>query len=50
MWGLEPSQQWEKIFGIIVLWFVGHPPGGYGIWFYRDCTPPAVWLQLLLCP
>ena len=25
MWGLEPSQPWEKIFGITVLWFVGRP-------------------------
>ena len=30
-WGSEPSQQWENFFGIIVLQFVGHPPGGYGI-------------------
>ena len=46
MWGLEPSQQWETIFGIIVLQFVGHPPSGYSIWFYPDCIPPTVFLQL----
>ena len=27
MWGSEPSQQWESFFGIIILKFVGHPPG-----------------------
>ena len=26
-WGLEPSQQWENFFGIIVLRSVNHPPG-----------------------
>ena len=31
-WGSEPSQQWENFFGIVVvLQFVGHSPGGYGI-------------------
>ena len=35
-WGLEPSQQLEN-FAIIVLQIVHHTPGGYGIWFYRDC-------------
>ena len=30
-WVLEPSQQWENLFGIIVLWIAGHPPGRYGI-------------------
>ena len=29
--------------------FVGHAPGKYGIWFYRDCTPPTISLRLLLC-
>ena len=48
-WGWEPSQQWENFFGIIVLQFVGHPPGGYGIWFYCDCAPPTILLQFLLC-
>ena len=47
MWGSEPSQQWENFFGIIVLQFVGCPLGGYGIWFYRDCTP-TMSLQFLL--
>ena len=47
MLGSEPSQQWENFFGIIVLRFVGHSPGGYGIWFYHDCAPPTIFLQLL---
>ena len=47
MSGSEPSQQWENFFGIIALQFLGHSPSGYGIWFYRDCTPPTVSLQLL---
>ena len=38
----------ENFFGIIILQFVGHLPSGYGIWFYRDCAPPAILLQLLL--
>ena len=33
--GFKPSQRWV-IFCIIVLHFVGYPPGGYRIWFYRD--------------
>ena len=45
--GLEPSQQWENFLGIIVLQFLGHPAGGYRIWFYRDCAPPTVLLWLL---
>ena len=49
MWGLEPSQQWETIFGIIVLQFVGHPPSGFGIWFYCDYAPSPISLKLLLC-
>ena len=35
--------------GIIVLQFVSHPPSGYGISFYCDCTPPTVSLWFLLC-
>ena len=31
MWGLEPSQQWENFFDIIVPQFVGGPPGEYRI-------------------
>ena len=46
--GFWTSQQWENFFGIIVLQFVGHPFGGYGIWFYRDCAPPTISLQLFL--
>ena len=48
-WGSEPSLQWVDLYGIIVLQFVSHPPSGYGIWFYCNCTPPTVSLQLLLC-
>ena len=46
-WGSEPSQQWKNFFGIIVFQFVGHPPGGYRIWFYCDCVPPTILLRLL---
>ena len=49
MWGSEPSLQWVDFCGIIVLQFVGHPPSGYGTWFYCDCAPPTVSLWLLLC-
>ena len=28
---------------------MGHPPSGYGIWFYRDFAPPAVLLRLPFC-
>ena len=48
-WGSEPSVQWENFCGIIILQFVGRPPGCYGIWFYRDCAPPTFSLWLLLC-
>ena len=48
-WGLEPSQQWENFFGIIVLQFVDHPPSRYGIWFYCICTPPFILLWFPLC-
>ena len=49
MLGSEPSLQWVDFCGIIVLQFVSHPPRGYGIWFYCDCAPSTVSLQLLLC-
>ena len=39
MWSSEPSQQWENFLGIIVLQFVGHPPGRCRIWFYHHCAP-----------
>ena len=48
-WGSEPWQNFENFFGIIVLQSVGHSPGGYGIWFSCDCTPPPILLWLLLC-
>ena len=48
-WNSVPSLQWMDFCGISVLQFVSHPPSGYGIWFYCDCTPPTVPLQLLLC-
>ena len=47
-WCSEPLQQRENC-GSIFLQCVGHPPSGYGIWFYRDCSPPTVLLRLLLC-
>ena len=49
MWGSEPLLQWVDFCGIIVLQFVSHPPSTYGIWFYCDCAPLTVSLQLLLC-
>ena len=48
-WGSEPSLQWVGFCGISVLQFVSHPPSSYGIWFYCDCAPSTVSLQLLLC-
>ena len=48
-WGSEPWRQWENVFGILVLQFVGHPPGRYGIWFYCDSAPPTTVLLWLLC-
>ena len=48
-WGSELSLQWVDFCGVTVLQFVGHPPSGYGIWFYCDCTPLTISLQLLLC-
>ena len=47
-WGLEPSLQWENFFGIIFLQFLGCPSSGVVIWFYHDCAPPTISLQL--CP
>ena len=43
----EPSKQFKNFFGFIVLGSVGHPPSGYGIWFYHDCTPSTISLWLL---
>ena len=48
-WGSELSLLWENLCDIIIFPFVGRPPGGYGIWFYHDCTPPTTLLWLLLC-
>ena len=31
MGGSEPPHQWENLFGIIFLQFVGHPPGRRGV-------------------
>ena len=47
-WGSEPSQQGENLFGISILQFCGHPLREYWIWFYNYCTPPTIWLWLLL--
>ena len=46
--GSKPSQQSENFFGIVVLQFVCRPLGSHGIWFYCDCAPPTISLQLLL--
>ena len=32
LWGLELLQQWENLFGIIVLQFVEYPPSGSIVW------------------
>ena len=48
-WGSEPSQQWENFFGGIVLQVVGHPTGGYWVWFCRELASPTIFLWLLLC-
>ena len=48
MWGSESSQQCGSFFCNTVVQAVGHPPGGYGIWFYCECTPPTIPLWLLL--
>ena len=48
-WASEPSLQWVDFCGITVLQFVSHPPSGYGIWFYCDCSPPTISFWLLLC-
>ena len=47
-WDSEPSQQRQNFFCIIVLQFVGHPPRGYGIWFYCGCAPSTISLLFLL--
>ena len=47
--GLRTFTKVENFIGIIVLQFVDHPRGGYGIWFYHDCAPPTGLLWLLLC-
>ena len=48
-WASEPSLQLVDLCGISILQFVSHPPSSYGIWSYRDCTPPTISLCLLLC-
>ena len=53
LWSSEHSQQWENLFGLLllividitILQFVGHPSGGYGIWFYHYWAPPTILLQ-----
>ena len=42
MWGSEHSLLWENFCDIIVLQFVGHPPRGYEIWLYHECTPLTI--------
>lgn len=31
----------ENFYSLIISQFVGHPPGGYGIWLYCESAPPA---------
>ena len=47
MWGSKPSPQWENLFGIIVLQFLGSLPGGYGIDFIGIVPLPLPWLLCL---
>ena len=49
MWGSELSFLWENLYHVIIFQFVGHPPGGYGIWLYCECTPPTISLWPFLC-
>ena len=46
--GSELSLLWENFCDIIILQFVGHPPGWYGIWLYCECAPPTISLWFLL--
>ena len=50
MWGSELTLLWENLCDIIILQVVGHPPSGYGIWFYCKSAPPTflnvVWFLL----
>ena len=48
-WGSELSFLQENLCDMIIFQSVGHPPGGYGTWFYHECAPPAISLWLLLC-
>ena len=41
-WVLDPSQQWENVFGCIVFQFVGFPMGRYGVYFYCAWVPPTI--------
>ena len=36
-----------RTFLVLLFSFLGHSPGGCGIWFYHDCVTPTAWLQLL---
>ena len=47
--GFRTSQPWENFSGIIVFQFVGHPPGRYGICFYRNFVLLTILLWLVLC-
>ena len=46
--GFRTSQPWKNFCGIIVFQFVGHPPGRYGICFYRNFVL-TILLRLVLC-
>lgn len=47
MRGSEFSLPWENLCNTIVFECVVHSPGEYGIWLYRERTPPTVSLWLL---
>ena len=49
MWCSELSLLWENFCDIIIFQFMGCPSGGYEIWSYNSCTPPAIPLWLVLC-
>ena len=39
MWDLEPSQQCENFFGIIILQFVGYPPSNFKLCYVNQEFP-----------
>ena len=49
IWGSGLSLLWENLCHIIILKFVGYPPGGYVTWVCHKSASPVVSLWLLLC-